>query len=203
MKCIICKQNKPSYEFTQDLGKGKYKYMQSCSSCCLRAKQAAISGRKLFRQHEGCSYKRRDFSLHELGFSSYSEYLSSDLWKIVQKRVYIKRPKLCMLCYDKSTCLHHNRYHGADLCGSSIKFIIPLCNSCHEYLEYDSNGLKRKLKDVKLLYERIRLGFVKSLPSEHWMFLKKSKEAYISDLYCNNTFVHGNDMIPFPCPYSP
>lgn len=66
----------------------------------------------------------------DLGFSSYNEYLNSDVWK--NKREEYKssnRPQRCEVCYSKPYELHHNTYKR--LGNEALNDLIPLCRKCH------------------------------------------------------------------------
>lgn len=99
----------------------------------------------------GGSYSSRNRFLMELGFTSYRQYLESDLWKEVKAEVFKRKGRYCLLCGCPASEVHHNRYHKNDLDGSKIKFLIPICRGCHLSLEFSGDD-KRTLRDASGVY---------------------------------------------------
>lgn len=107
---------------------------------------------------KGRSYASRNYILKMLGFASYKEYLASDLWKSVRKKVYAAKGKNCYLCGKPATELHHNRYHKNDLIGKKLKYIHPICRGCHEDIEFRA-GEKTTLNQAKITFNKRRRMF--------------------------------------------
>lgn len=83
-------------------------------------------------------YAERDAALTELGFSNYSEYLNSELWKIVRRMAFSrKKNKKCKVCGQPTEVLHHTRYDVNTLRGRSLQNLMPLCRKHHEMIEKD------------------------------------------------------------------
>lgn len=59
-------------------------------------------------------------------------YLKSDEWQ--RKRyVVLKRDNWrCINCGEPATQVHHKRYAKRDIGKEPIKWLVSLCNSCHE-----------------------------------------------------------------------
>lgn len=87
-------------------------------------------------KENGLSYASRDRVLQELGFSSYSEYLSSDLWRKIRKRVISRYGNQCRICGFPYDNIHHLRYDWKTLSGKSLVNLVPLCRDCHKSLEF-------------------------------------------------------------------
>lgn len=100
----------------------------------------------------GGSYQERADALRKLGFSSYKEYLSSDLWKRVRVRVYRKYGSLCLLCSNPATELHHLCYSVEDLAGRRLSHIKPICRECHQRCEFTTRGSKRTVEEARVLF---------------------------------------------------
>lgn len=67
-----------------------------------------------------------------LGFKSYQEYLSSDLW-IEKKNHLIKKRKYCEKCgTDKHLMAHHLTYDNVG--NESENELMVICIPCHEKL---------------------------------------------------------------------
>jgi len=89
-------------------------------------------------------YEKRDRAIRSIGFSSYRDYLNSDLWHEIRKTV-LGRSRKCTKCKGKATQVHHARYLKEDLLGKTLSYLNPVCASCHHNAEYDRNGQKNEL----------------------------------------------------------
>lgn len=61
-----------------------------------------------------------------------NDYLKSDAWQ--RKRyVVLKRDNWrCVYCGSKATQVHHKRYAKYNIGKEPIKWLVSICNSCHE-----------------------------------------------------------------------
>lgn len=77
----------------------------------------------------------RDSNLRLIGFESYEEYLSSDLWAFIRSRVLASIEDRCECCHSTiGLCLHHRSYSMPVLVGnfSNVhRHIVRLCVECH------------------------------------------------------------------------
>jgi len=81
-------------------------------------------------------YSRRKKFLSKLGFQSYADYLKSELWTKIRRRV-LSRRKGCKVCGNtKYLQIHHTRYTFLNLSGKSTRYLIVLCQKCHEKVSY-------------------------------------------------------------------
>lgn len=131
-RCPRCKVPCDQSEF-EKIRRGKVLQYRVCSEC-----------RKVQRKMRGQSYESRDLILSKMGFDSYRDYLASDLWKRIRRKVYTAKGSRCFLCGNQADALHHSRYHRNDLLGKKIRFIDPICDSCHNRIEFDGDK-KRSL----------------------------------------------------------
>lgn len=117
-----------------------------------RKKAARINERLKTAERRKCGngrdYASRDKWLTTMGFASYREYLKSETWKSIRKRVLDKHNRRCAICSGYASHVHHNRYHINDLTGSTLDFLVALCGDCHRRIEFDGDR-KRTLKEVK------------------------------------------------------
>lgn len=88
------------------------------------------------------TYLLRDEVLLSLGFSSYAEYLNSDLWKKIRGKVLVNGVK-CKGCDGVPTQIHHMGYGKKTLLGEKLTALIPCCRRCHYIVEFTSDGRKR------------------------------------------------------------
>lgn len=146
-RCNYCKKWFLLSEIT--LVKQRRKKRRACNDC--RVELESLCKREMEPNHNpkmkkkkshrkemtGDTYEERNSTLYHLGFSSYAEYLESDLWKKIRDRVYKMKGRGCLLCERPATELHHNRYHKNDLLGKTLSFIHPICRDCHLSIEYD------------------------------------------------------------------
>jgi len=93
--------------------------------------------------------------LESLGFSSYSEYLSSDHWRLF-KESYRKsdRPMKCAVCCAGKIQLHHHTY--VRLGKEKLDDVTPLCRVHHEAVH---GWLKDNRKMVNATH--LAIGFLK------------------------------------------
>lgn len=108
----------------------------------------------------GDSYYKRNEYLKEMGYGSYSEYLSSSLWRSIVRRVYQECGRGCRLCEHKATEIHHLGYGRKVLEGKTLKPLVPLCRECHERIEFTPDGTKRMMKEAHsafmLLWNKVK-----------------------------------------------
>lgn len=85
--------------------------------------------------------------LHELGFSSYDEYLQSPHWKDVRVRYWASRmPKSCKGCGRKDGLeLHHRTYKR--LGNEWLQDLIPFCRNCHQRTHDEEKLIKEHIKN--------------------------------------------------------
>ncbi len=109
-------------------------------------------------ENKDFTYIGRNQSLKNIGYDSYKDYLKSSLWKDIRKKVFKNKGKICILCQtNKATTIHHRRYSVIDLMGDDLTFLEPVCNECHDWLEFSIGGDKLNLIDTnKKLAETFR-----------------------------------------------
>lgn len=78
-----------------------------------------------------------------LGFSSYEEYLNSDLWAWIRSQLMLdSRSTSCRVCQSTSgLCWHHRDYSVAILAGnfsSTNDRIVRLCGDCHRAIHFEA-----------------------------------------------------------------
>lgn len=102
-------------------------------------------------------YSERDLLLKKLGYTSYSEYLSSQEWKEIKAKVHSRNKrkwKFCNICgtnWDLE--LHHSSYKviGNPNPGNTVKL---LCRGCHQEVhDYSKSHPNRSLYSC---FSRIR-----------------------------------------------
>lgn len=83
-------------------------------------------------------YRDRNETLQKLGFNTYKEYLKSDLWKSIKKRVMDAAGERCSRCSYRGTKrlqVHHRSYDLRTLVGTDLRSLTVLCRSCHCAIE--------------------------------------------------------------------
>ncbi len=103
-------------------------------------------------QYNGMSYASRNLTLTLMGFSGYIKYLNSDLWWDIRTRVMDIKGNRCSLCPAKADQVHHNRYHLEDLLGRNLEHLHPICDDCHEHIEFGPGKVKRHLHEVRAVF---------------------------------------------------
>jgi hypothetical protein len=102
----------------------------------------------------GLAYRR-------LGFSTYQEYLKSDLWKQIRAKVLLRDGGLCRLCGKPASCVHHQSYVLNVMSGERLDDLYSVCDPCHLLVEFASDGKKRPFKKVTSEFSR-RLTLARS-----------------------------------------
>lgn len=92
-------------------------------------------------------YKTRKYVLTQLGFSSYKEYLSSQLWKEIRANVLQQYPE-CRVCDKPATNVHHKSYSRMVMIGVLTSELVSLCTKCHEQIEFSESGHKLNMDVV-------------------------------------------------------
>ena len=92
--------------------------------------------------------------LASLGFKTYHHYLKSDLWREIRQQVLSKSP-FCVACGIPANVVHHMNYRKKTLLGEDLESLVPLCQECHEYIEFYNDGTKRPLKNANRVLEKI------------------------------------------------
>lgn len=145
----------------------------------------------MFRIRQGSTYAKRDEILAELGFASYGDYLKSDLWASIRKRVWM-RYKRCATCHRRAKHIHHADYFRDTLDGSRIESLVPVCRDCHHRIEFYADGLKRSVSEAsRMLQEMLADRQITDSPPP------KLKPKKVQCVQCGRKFVRmpGNRQI--------
>jgi hypothetical protein len=131
------------------------------------------------------SYAKRDNKIRLLGLgSNYREYLASDLWKSIRKRVMERDKGTCRICFEAASQVHHSAYTKAGLTGTAITGLYAVCRGCHEFIEFEQNGDKVGIGRVK---QRVRLlARIKGTKFSHPGSEKLSAAERLPRKYCKN-----------------
>ena len=92
-------------------------------------------------------YRARNRNLRAMGFKDYKEYLESDLWKGIRKRVLTINPN-CVGCGERAWQVHHSVYRKKDLEGQDLRALFSVCGNCHKYTEFNRSGEKMHPKQA-------------------------------------------------------
>jgi hypothetical protein len=94
----------------------------------------------------------RRSTLKQLGFSSYDEYLRSDLWAANRKR--LKLAARCWCCGSFSN-LHHHHTTYANIGNEQPGDLVVLCQKCHRGVHNFVTLYKLKLEKGHLAYKKL------------------------------------------------
>ena len=94
------------------------------------------------------TYAGRDAMLFWLGYPSYADYLRSDLWRTIRKRILVRDGNRCCVCHGKASEVHHAAYTRAAMLGQEDEQLLSLCRDCHKGIEFTPGGSKRRLAEV-------------------------------------------------------
>lgn len=117
----------------------------------------SVSGRRSMarRRKQRSPWKIREESLGRLGFESYSDYLESDLWKRVRRRVFASKGKKCVFCGLKASQVHHHSYAIWVMEGRDLAPLSPVCNRCHDHGSVTKDGYVRTPKTATRAMRRL------------------------------------------------
>jgi hypothetical protein len=93
------------------------------------------------------AYRARNERLPDLGYAGYVEYLKSPEWAEIKAKVYAEH-KDCCRCGRPAEQLHHWSYDDYVLMGLCNEHILPICDPCHEFIEFDG-ARKRPIAEVR------------------------------------------------------
>lgn len=143
------------------------------------------------QNYQDYTYRNRNDILRELGYRSYSEYLSSDLWKEIRRRAIRKAKGMCEVCgKNEATHVHHLNYQKDTLLGKkeTLVFLVASCEECHIRVEFDQNGNKRPFYETGPALIRVKTfiekGIIKpsvtkitnQVPTRLWHISRKKKQ---------------------------
>lgn len=104
-------------------------------------------------------YQLRNETLKEMGFSSYRDYLGSEIWALTRKKVLLRARRVCCSCGKRAEEVHHSSYSRDVLLGKDLSKLHAVCAACHVGAEIASDGKKRSLAEANAI---LRIGFKKS-----------------------------------------
>ena len=103
-----------------------------------KKKRSRTRNKKKIIYNEWKQISLRQKILDEIGFDSYEEYMSSDLWrKKIRPKVKERFKGVCQSCklemQDKGVqqIVHHREYTKANLDGDTIEGLTLVCKTCH------------------------------------------------------------------------
>jgi hypothetical protein len=103
------------------------------------------------RKPRPVDYERRNRFLKVLGYNCYSHYLHSEMWKTIRAMVLNRDNGRCVRagCGRPATDVHHNSYEIDVLIGKDLRQLVSLCRDHHRQAEFDVEGQKRSLPEVR------------------------------------------------------
>ena len=164
-KCVLCNKGMKLSRFP--FLKGGVDRRDECGGCWSNLKRKNKKGKRKNKKKtpkikpvthsipskETTSYFERNIILKEIGFATYADYLISPTWKKIKSRVRKAKGKFCVICRDKATEYHHLNYGKPDLLGETIANIVPICNVCHESIEFE-DGKKLTAHASRIKFEK-------------------------------------------------
>jgi transposase-like protein len=159
------------------------------------------------------SYKERDKTLLDMGYASYSDYLSGDLWVAIRTKNLKRCGFRCRVCGEPTTILHHTSYEVSVLQGRNNKKLVALCEAHHHSIEFREDGTKTSHieanRNLSLLLKDGVAILKRTKKKKHIKVSTKSKEPKTektSSYYCYRcdksfTVSLGQPIKLSPCPY--
>jgi hypothetical protein len=93
------------------------------------------------------NHEQRIHLLSLWGYTSYANYLRSDLWLGIRAKVLSGDRLCCCGCQRLADQVHHTKYTEANLSGHSLSNMVPILAECHQYIEF-CRGQKLSLKEA-------------------------------------------------------
>ncbi len=93
-------------------------------------------------------YSDRSKNLTIMGYSSYSQYLRSQLWKNIRQNILNRDNNLCFVCGKFGNQIHHMSYDLSALNGLDATKLKCLCGNCHRAIEFKKTGEKLPIDRV-------------------------------------------------------
>lgn len=127
------------------------------------AKKSLEKRKKVIIELEIVSKSKYFSRLRELGIYSYSQYLNSEYWKNIKKRMSLsKTPKECFCCGDsKKLEIHHRKYKARDIDKANLNHFVYLCRNCHE----EVHSLQKEDKTITINQATKRIRILKNQDS--------------------------------------
>lgn len=91
-------------------------------------------------------YGLREDTLANLGYHTYDEYLNSEAWAAIRRRVLGIDFWTCRMCGSRATEVHHTSYKKTVMLGADITHLHSLCWECHDKVEFvdgNTDGQRR------------------------------------------------------------
>lgn len=157
MICLNCKTDKADSEFAVKRSGRRSRWCKACAAVASKVEKRSARKVCAFRRQHfggdrptqmGRNYIGRNKWLELLGFANYKAYLQSSLWRQIRDRVFAAKGRICCLCGERASQVHHNRYHANDLTGRRIKYLKPICDACHESIEFQNDGRKSTVRQA-------------------------------------------------------
>ena len=98
------------------------------------------------------TYNQRNELLVNLGFLSYVDYLSSELWAEIRNAILVRDDGRCRVCKNRASVVHHIDYSEETMRGDLFDGLVAVCHGCHEKIEFDKDGKKRTLLQSRSAY---------------------------------------------------
>lgn len=116
-------------------------------------------------------YLERWKIVRSLGFQDYKDYLQSELWSSIRRKVLRKASGKCSMCEGRANQVHHRKYTKKNLSGDSMDGLLASCEECHEllhknageFVSYQESKKRAKIfvksKEVKLKHKPFSKDF--------------------------------------------
>lgn len=107
-------------------------------------------------------YTSRNIRLRNKKYTSYQDFLSSDLWKQIKELANTKKQMSnCFFCKsDNNIILHHVRY--SRVTRLTLNYLLPTCKECHDAIHKINFCEKVPTHTATVLHAR-RVGVPESL----------------------------------------
>lgn len=96
-----------------------------------------------------------DFVSSPVIYSSYEEYLASDLWKHIRTEIRKRDKGKCRICRARGRDVHHLSYDKKVMEGRRLDLLVLLCRPCHKRIEFTRKGEKRTVDQAAHEYRRL------------------------------------------------
>jgi hypothetical protein len=119
--------------------------------------------RRTFFLRTYSGYGDRDKFCEAIGFASYQEYLTSDLWRFVTDGLAkTGHGRRCLACGSRvGLAWHHRTYSLAALVGNFTDgdcLIVRLCTACHKAIHYRGSDFVLSMEQTDMALARLMVA---------------------------------------------
>lgn len=136
-------------------------------------------------------------SYKKLGFSTYDQYLDSDIFKGIKESVLKIHDNKCCCCGNLADQIHNIKYTYENMSGKNYKDLVSICKKCHHKIEFNKNGerisniliINKNLNLLMSKERKLNLGHTnKKLTPDPALLPSKNNKCYCCESKCTTQY---------------